>query len=118
MEMYELLANMLGVPMEHEFLLAKDPNHTYMIFDDGVYTRTSKTPLHITSSKVLENAIKNKDKVIKYWKPRPGDRYFVPNFDHDFDTLYGYGLVCRTKKEASKLHDNIVDFAKKLRGLE
>lgn len=76
------------------------------------------------------NLLTGREVIVNHWKPKIGDKYYVPSFSFyscnrytcymwdggDFDYFWlTNGLVCKTKEEAIKMTDKLLALTKKHR---
>lgn len=128
------VAKMLGVELgEVFFFKGRSGCYTYYpkthlkFTESGLKESADRTSWHSAPAWMWKGLITGALQAIKFpWKPSYGDVFYMPSvinenkyirlFWHDsgtYKSFYQQGMVCRTKEEAIKLAEEMLDVARK-----
>nr|DAW54774.1 MAG TPA: Ascorbate peroxidase [Bacteriophage sp.] len=124
------VADLLGMELGEVFRIKDYPTYpeTYFRFtDDGLMQSVDTIAWTKPSAWVLGSLITGALQITKLpWKPSYGEVFYMPSvvnenkyirlFWHDsgtYKSFYQQGMICRTKEEAVKLAEEMLDIARK-----
>lgn len=124
------VADLLGMELGEVFRIKDYPTYpeTYFRFtDDGLMQSVDTIAWTKPSAWVLGSLITGALQITKLpWKPSYGEIFYMPSvvnenkyirlFWHDsgtYKSFYQQGMICRTKEEAVKLAEEMLDIARK-----
>lgn len=125
-------AKMLGVGLGEVFSIKYDEGvyNCYFRFTENGLERSPDGVNNWDSAwtSYYHNLLTGSEVIVKYWKPKIGDGYYIPSFSFYSNKRYAYyvwddvdidyfwltnGLVYKTKEEAIKMTDKLLALAKK-----
>ena len=117
----------LGVEFEEVFMIdygdknagSRWYDNFFKFTEDGLYKIGADNLTICMTDICIEDLLSGKSKIIKFWKPKIGEIYYIPSFSNtvyeyylwsgsstDYNYLY-QGIVCKTKYEAAALSKDI-----------
>ena len=127
-------AKMLGVGLGEVFSIKYDEGvyNCYFRFTENGLERSPDGVNNWDSARTsyYHNLLTGSEVIVKYWKPKIDDEYYIPSFAFytdkrytpliwdggDFDHFWlTNGLVCKTKEEAINMTDKLLALTKKHR---
>lgn len=122
------VAKMFGLELEEHFHITKKSyeNTVYKFTKDGVAFYDNKLRTWYESVGALAGILTGETGVVKLpWKPRDNEHYFIPEIttpemfgylrwtnDHVDNHMYKHGLICRTKEEAIRKAELLMEYFK------
>lgn len=125
---------MLGVGLGEVFSIKYDEGvyNCYFRFTENGLERSPDGVNNWDSAwtSYYHNLLTGREVIVKYWKPKIGDEYYIPYFSFYTENRYTYhvwddadidyfwltnGLICKTKEEAIKMTDKLLALIKKHR---
>ena len=122
------VAKMFGLELEEHFHITKKSykNTVYKFTKDGVAFYDNKLRTWYESVGVLAGILTGEIEVVKLpWKPRDNEHYFIPEIttpemfsylewtnDYVDNHMYKHGLICRTKEEAIRKAELLMEYFK------
>ena len=122
------VAKMFGLELEEHFYITKKSyeNTVYKFTKDGVAFYDNKLRTWYESVGALAGILTGETEVVKLpWKPRDNEHYFIPEIttpemfgylrwtnDHVDNHMYKHGLICRTKEEAIRKAELLMEYFK------
>ena len=122
------VAKMFGLELEEHFHITKKSyeNTVYKFTKNGVAFYDSKLRTWHESVGALAGILTGETEVVKLpWKPRDNEYYFIPEittpemfssleWENDYldNHMYKHGLICRTKEEAIRKAELLMEYFK------
>ena len=122
------VAKMFGLELEEHFHITKKSyeNTVYKFTKDGVAFYDNKLRTWYESVGALAGILTGETGVVKLtWKPRDNEHYFIPDIatpemfsylewtnDYVDNHMYKHGLICRTKEEAIRKAELLMEYFK------
>ena len=125
------VAKLLGVELMENFKIADDifgEHPKYYRFTENVCLEASNdgATWETSDAGVLEDILLGEVRIIKLpWKPRDNEYYFIPEIrtpemfsylewtnDYMDNHMYKHGLICRTKEEAIRKAELLMEYFK------
>lgn len=122
------VAKMFGLELEEHFHITKKSyeNTVYKFTKDGVAFYDNKLRTWYESVGALAGILTGETEVVKLsWKPRDNEHYFIPEIttpemfgylrwtnDYVDNHMYKHGLICRTKEEAIRKAELLMEYFK------
>ena len=122
------VAKMFGLELEEHFHITKKSyeNTVYKFTKDGVAFYDNKLRTWYESVGALAGILTGETGVVKLtWKPRDNEHYFIPDIttpemfsylewtnDYMDNHMYKHGLICRTKEEAIRKAELLMEYFK------
>ena len=122
------VAKMFGLELEEHFHITKKSyeNTVYKFTKDGVAFYDNKLRTWYESVGALAGILTGETGVVKLtWKPRDNEHYFIPEIttpemfsylewtnDYVDNHMYKHGLICRTKEEAIRKAELLMEYFK------
>ena len=122
------VAKMFGLELEEHFHITKKSyeNTVYKFTKDGVAFYDNKLRTWYESVGALAGILTGETEVVKLtWKPRDNEHYFIPDIttpemfsylewtnDYVDNHMYKHGLICRTKEEAIRKAELLMEYFK------
>lgn len=125
------VAKLLGVELGESFKTTSSIQgnyHRYYQFTDkkGFETSVDGVEWETAAAVTLRNILMGVDKIVKLpWKPRNNEHYFIPEIttpemfgylrwtnDYVDNHMYKHGLICRTKEEAIRKAELLMEYFK------
>ena len=122
------VAKMFGLELEEHFHITKKSyeNTVYKFTKDGVAFYDNKLITWYESVGALAGILTGETGVVKLtWKPRDNEHYFIPDIttpemfsylewtnDYVDNHMYKHGLICRTKEEAIRKAELLMEYFK------
>lgn len=118
------IIKMFGVKLEKEFCITRFPKDARFKFtEDGLFYYNEEKSWWEGASYILTKLLSGYAKiVVPPWKPDDGESYYVPNLSveekycmltwcHSSEDKLQYqrGLVCKTKEEAVKMTNSLLE---------
>lgn len=118
------IIKMLGVKLEKEFCITGFPKDVRFKFtEDGLYYYNEEQGWWEGASYIFTRLLVGEAKIVASpWKPDDGESYYVPNLSaeekycmltwcHSSEDKLQYqrGLVCKTKEEAVKMTNSLLE---------
>ena len=124
----EEVSKMFGLELEEHFHITKKSyeNTVYKFTKDGVAFYDNKLRTWYESVGALAGILTGETGVVKLtWKPRDNEHYFIPEIttpemfsylewtnDYVDNHMYKHGLICRTKEEAIRKAELLMEYFK------
>ena len=122
------VAKIFGLELEEHFHITKKSyeNTVYKFTKDGVAFYDNKLRTWYESVGALAGILTGETGVVKLtWKPRDNEHYFIPDIttpemfsylewtnDYVDNHMYKHGLICRTKEEAIRKAELLMEYFK------
>ena len=125
------VAKMFGVELGEVFKVTDDTNgyyHRYYQFTDkkGLKTSIDGVDWETAAAATLRDILMGDIRIVKLpWEPRDNEHYFIPEIttpemfgylrwtnDHVDNHMYKHGLICRTKEEAIRKAELLMEYFK------
>lgn len=121
MNKMEDVAKVIGVELNKKFRIEGE-KEKYLLKEDGLYKWTDDRKLVPVDTDFLLDIFMGRKKVVTPWIPKEDEVAYIPIIPakgrKNLKDLCEDGLLCKTDKEASRLYDRLIQYARRMKGLE